>query len=418
MRQHAQSAAQLSLAANASAGVSTLRRLFLIQLLTIAAMEMSAPFWPLHLRQISSLSGPVLAGVSFLVYAGPLVMAICSSPFWGRLGDRRGHKLMLLRALLALALTQCWIACSDDLISIVCARLLQGALAGYITAAQAYGSVLVGPSGRAGLLTQLQQANALGSLLGPLLGAAVYGYSSFAQLNLLAALLCLLAALATLCCLPRLPPPAAAPLPTAPTTAAAVPAPTPLALLLAAIFIVQSAKMTPQVFLALHVEQVLLAAPWLAGLCYAASALGLCLAAPLWVRRFKHASPAAILRDVECCCWACVLLLAWQALSHNLALFVLCRLLWGACLAALLPVFYSLLNHAAPTLAAGYLLGLANSAAKTGALLGLSAGALALAYLAPAWRWWLVSAEYLLCALLIHQQRRRWLALAAHPSLT
>eukprot|EP01030_Chromulinospumella_sphaerica_P003239 gene3239-3166_t len=122
---------------------AALRSLFVIQLLSMGAMEMSAPFWPQHLRALGHLTSHELALASGIAYAGPMWMAMCLTPWWGRLGDRIGHKPMLLRALLALAVTQLWIASADDTVTILVARLVQGALAGFIAAAQAYGACLV-----------------------------------------------------------------------------------------------------------------------------------------------------------------------------------------------------------------------------------------------------------------------------------
>lgn len=56
--------------------------------------------------------------------------------------------------------------------------------------------------------------------------------------------------------------------------------------LLLAIVLVQSGKMMPQTFFGLFAEQVLHAPAWLTGLCYGATALGICLAAPYWAKRF------------------------------------------------------------------------------------------------------------------------------------
>ncbi len=55
----------------------TLHSLFLIQLVAMGAMEMSGPFWPLHLRHLGQLSPAgqlsptALAWASSIAYAGP-----------------------------------------------------------------------------------------------------------------------------------------------------------------------------------------------------------------------------------------------------------------------------------------------------------------------------------------------------------
>lgn len=385
-----------------------LRALFLIQLVSMGAMEMSAPFWPLHLRQLGQLSPTALAWASSLAYAGPMVTAMMLAPFWGRWGDRIGHKPMLLRALLALALTQVWIAYADDVMLILAARLVQGALAGFIAAAQAYGGALVGKTERGALMARLQMATAVGAILGPVLGGLLYGAFDFSMLNLAAALICAGCALAAWLALPSLPAqPRKAPVNESPPSSPPPALLVPMLGLLLAIVLVQASKMMPQAFFGLYAEQVLRTPAWVTGLCYGATALGLCVAAPLWARRFSNREEGAVLREVELVCWASVVVVAVQASSVNVPLFVVSRILWGACLAALLPVFYGLLSTRADAARQGQVLGAGNSAAKAGALLGIGIGALALAQLPLSYVFWPLAASYVVTALTLRFLRRR-----------
>jgi len=75
------------------------------------------------------------------------------------------------------------------------------------------------------------------------------------------------------------------------------------------------------------------------------------------------------------------------------------RLAWGIAMAALLPVFYSLLSRAADDGQQGRVLGAGNSAAKAGALLGAAAGGLAMAWLPLEHIFWSVAALYAIAAL-------------------
>jgi MFS family permease len=382
-----------------------LRWLLAIQLVSMGAMEMSAPFWPLHLRALGQLSPQALAWASGMAYAGPMVMAMCFTPLWGRLGDRTGHKPMLLRALIALAATQLWIAAADSTVSILIARLVQGALAGFIAAAQAYGVCLVASDRRGSLMAHLQVATAIGSVIGPLVGGFIFDAFGFRWLNLIAAALCLACAVPAWRMLPAKPPLLA------PQRADNSPE-QPFALgavsgLLVAIVLVQTGKMMPQTFFGLFAEQVLHAPAWITGACYGATALGLCSAAPFWARRFEGQSGASVLRQVEWICWACAAIVAVQALNHQLVIFVLARVLWGVCLAALLPVFYGLLSRQTDAQHQGRVLGAGNSAAKAGALLGAGAGAATLAWTPIEHAFWPVAMVYVLAALGLHIIRRQ-----------
>lgn len=377
-----------------------LRWLFAIQLLSMGAMEMSAPFWPLHLRTLGQLSPQALAWASSAAYAGPMLMAVCFTPWWGRLGDRFGHKPMVLRALIALAATQLVIVFGDGVALVLGVRLAQGALGGFIAAAQAYGTGLVDRHGRASLMAQLQVATAAGSAVGPLLGGLLFESLGFGAVNGVAGVVCLLCAVAAALVLP-----ASASTRPAPATSASAAAPAADAVarraltgLLLGIVLVQTGKMMPQAFFGLFTEQVLHATPALSGLCYAAAAMGLCLSAPLWGKRFESKSREAILRRVEWICWACAVIVAVQATSRDPAVFVVTRLLWGICLGALLPVFYALLSREAGDRSQGIVLGAGNSAAKAGALLGAVAGGLMLGSLPIEHLFWPVATVYALAA--------------------
>ena len=371
---------------------AALRWLFAIQLVSMGAMEMSGPFWPLHFRSLGTLSPQSLAWASGIAYAGPMVMAMCFTPWWGRLGDRVGHRPMVLRALLALAATQCWIALADSVALILCIRLVQGALAGFIAAAQAYGSTLVPNEERAGLMTRLQVATAIGSVAGPVIGGWLFDVRGFRAVNLAAAFVCLACAAAAAFVLPAGSRPLVKP-------AAGKASRTPglrgvMGGLLSGIVLVQAGKMMPQSFFGLYADDVLHLSRQATGWCYGATALGLCLAAPFWGKRFDRLGRGQVLRQVEWICWACVGIVALQALARGLELVLLARLSWGICLAALLPVFYGLLSREAAGGEQGLVLGAGNSAAKAGALVGAGLGGMLLAWVPVEHMFWPVAGVY------------------------
>jgi len=393
--------------------MAALRWLFAIQLLSMGAMEMSGPFWPLQLRALGDAPGG-LAVASAVAYAGPLVTAMLFTPLWGRIGDRVGHKPMLLRALLALAATQLWLAYATSGTTVLLVRLLQGALAGFIAAAQAYGAGIVPRAERGALMAQLQVATALGSVLGPLVGGLVFSSFGFMAVNAAAATICIACALCAAVVLPQQRAADHAPAPAsrdAPAVAARASAANGMgsvvAGLLAGIVLVQAGKMMPQGFFSLYAEQVLHAPPWLTGLCYGATAVGLCLFAPFWAKHFKDRPRAWVLQRIEWICWACAGIVALQAMGRSIALVLAARLAWGIAMAALLPVFYALLSQEVDDRQQGRVLGAGNSAAKAGALLGAGAGGLAMAWLPLEHIFWSVAALYMVAALGLRAWRGR-----------
>lgn len=366
--------------------MTALRWLFAIQLVSMGAMEMSGPFWPLHLRDLGGLSPSALAQASAIAYAGPLLTAMCFTPAWGRLADRVGHKPMVLRALLALVATQAWIACADSVLSVLAARVVQGALAGFIAAAQAYGAQLAPRSERARLMARLQVATAVGSVAGPFLGGVLHGSLGFRTINLIAAAACVACVVAAWLALPALP---SRREPATPAAAARDPARARLHAavigLLLGIVAVQTARMMPQVFFGLYAEQALALPAWATGLCYGLAALGLCLGAPWWARRIDGADRARVIGRAAAIAATCGLLTLAQHAAVPLPLLLAARLAWGFALGGLLPVFYALLSRDAPDEAQGRVLGAGNAAAKAGALLGSALGGLALGSLPLPW---------------------------------
>lgn len=361
---------------------------------------MSGPFWPVYLRSLGHLSPQMTSIVGGAVYAGPMLAAMLTTPLWGRLGDRFGHKPMLLRALFALAITQLWVAIAGSVTSILLARLVQGGFAGFIAAAQAYGAGMSAPKQRTFLIAQLQTATAIGSFAGPMLGGWLYAYSGFESVNLVATGLCLSCAIAATACLP----PQRNCLPQPRSSVCMIKknasnlSPFWIGLLLA-IVLIQAGKMMPQVFFALYIDSVLLAPAWVTGLCYGVTALGLTLSAPFWARYFDKQSDARALGTVERITLLCAVTVGLQALATNITAFIAVRFLWGIWLGGLLPVFYALLSRASSDSIQGYIMGLGNSAAKAGALLGLGCGTAAIAWCGLTAGFWFVAVMYLFAAL-------------------
>jgi len=374
---------------------TTLRLLVGIQLVSMGAMEMSGPFWPLQIQALLGPANTQYTGIlSSLVYAGPMMAAMILAPLWGRLGDRTGHKPMIIRALLALAVCQALAGITFDPWLLVGIRVVQGALAGFIAAAQAYALACCAEGARGQILARLQSATAVGSLVGPVLGGGLMDAWGFASLCYSATAICMLCALASLFL----------PSDTRRVQRGHKPAPTSLpkgwlAAMLGIIVLIQAARMMPLPFYALYVADVLHAPAWLIGASYAASAATLALSAPLWGRLFDRHQPAHTLRVIEWVAWCCALTLAFTALANDWIGFLASRLLWGLWQGALLPVAYTLIAITVAPGQQGFALGLGNSAAKAGALCGALMGGIGMGIVGLAHSFWLVALTYAIAAL-------------------
>jgi len=98
-----------------------------------------------------------------------------SSPILGRLSDRLGRKPVLLASLSCSVLSYLWLGFADALWMIFAARLLAGAGAGNIAAAQAYVSDVTPEVGRAKGMGMIGAAFGLGFTLGPAIGGLLAG---------------------------------------------------------------------------------------------------------------------------------------------------------------------------------------------------------------------------------------------------
>ena len=345
--------------------------LFTIQLVSMGAMEMSGPFWPVHLRQLTD-SDTLFSFASVAVYVGPMLGILLTSAFWGRIGDRYGHKLMMIRALAGLTLTQLGLALFSDLWAILVLRFLQGACAGYIAPAQAYGVSIEVPSRRARLFALLQISTNVGSLLGAVVGGLILDHATFFWINLSAAALCAVCTVIAALTLPNVPPVKKT---TAPSTGGTWQA-SALLPLLTVMGILLLARMLPQTSFALYVSTTFAVSNALVGLCYGLLALGFILSATAWARHFEGRSQADSLRRLTWVVAGCIALTALAGLTRNPLVFVLAYFVWGVLLGATTPVLMALVSRTADSTQQGHVLGIAQGTAQFASIVGICAGGL------------------------------------------
>ena len=345
--------------------------LFTIQLVSMGAMEMSGPFWPVHLRQLTD-SDTLFSFASVAVYVGPMLGILLTSAFWGRIGDRYGHKLMMIRALAGLTLTQLGLALFSDLWTILVLRFLQGACAGYIAPAQAYGVSIEVPSRRARLFALLQISTNVGSLLGAVVGGLILDHATFFWINLSAAALCAVCTVIAALTLPNVPPVKKT---TASSTGGAWQA-SALLPLLTVMGILLLARMLPQTSFALYVSTTFTVSNAIVGLCYGLLALGFILSATAWARHFEGRSQADSLRRLTWVVAGCIALTALAGLTRNPLVFVVAYFVWGVLLGATTPVLMALVSKTADSAQQGHVLGIAQGTAQFASIVGICAGGL------------------------------------------
>lgn len=377
--------------------------LFTIQLVSMGAMEMSGPFWPVHLRQLTD-SDTLFSFASVAVYVGPMLGILLTSAFWGRIGDRYGHKLMMIRALAGLTLTQLGLALFSDLWTILVLRFLQGACAGYIAPAQAYGVSIEVPSRRARLFALLQISTNVGSLLGAVVGGLILDHATFFWINLSAAALCAVCTVIAALTLPNVPPVKKT---TAPSTGGTWQA-SALLPLLTVMGILLLARMLPQTSFALYVSTTFAVSNALVGLCYGLLALGFILSATAWARQFEGRSQADSLRRLTWVVAGCIALTALAGLTRNPLVFVLAYFVWGVLLGATTPVLMALVSRTADSTQQGHVLGIAQGTAQFASIVGICAGGLLSQVYGLAYTYLFVCVAYAMALIAILALRNRW----------
>jgi MFS transporter, DHA1 family, multidrug resistance protein len=131
------------------------------------------PFLPLYIRQLGVTDvGDIALWTGLTLGVTPALTALCS-PFWGRVADRFGHKLMVQRALISFVVVMTAMAYVTEAWHLFALRAALGLFAGYgaLTLSMAARSV---PRERmAQAIGTIQTAQRLGPALGPVIGGVL-----------------------------------------------------------------------------------------------------------------------------------------------------------------------------------------------------------------------------------------------------
>lgn len=145
---------------------------WLANLVTSIGMMSFLPFFPAHLADIGVAREDIPLWTGLIFGAAPLVASLMT-PIWSALGDRYGRRLMTVRAMLAITIFVGSMAFATEAWHLLLLRLGQGCFSGFIAPSITLVSV-VAPKDRQGYVAgSLQTALALGSVIGPLLGGSL-----------------------------------------------------------------------------------------------------------------------------------------------------------------------------------------------------------------------------------------------------
>ena len=138
----------------------------------IAGMGFSEvmPFISLYVDDLGHFTKGQLTIYSGLTYAVTFLVIALVSPLWGKLADRKGRKLMLLRSSLGMAVVIGLMGFVTNVWQLIGLRFLQGFFAGYIPNASALIAAETPQAKSGNALGILTTGYVSGNLIGPVLG--------------------------------------------------------------------------------------------------------------------------------------------------------------------------------------------------------------------------------------------------------
>jgi DHA1 family multidrug resistance protein-like MFS transporter len=148
-----------------------------IQFVMTAGINFLSPIIPLMLPQLGVESVKGIDIWSGIITGSTSFVAAFASPIWGRVADRHGRKLSLLRSSFAIAVFTGLMGLSTNVWQFFGARAIMGAFAGFSSAAIALVASQV-PERRLGYaLGWLASGQLVGSLVGPVVGGLLADFT-------------------------------------------------------------------------------------------------------------------------------------------------------------------------------------------------------------------------------------------------
>jgi len=131
------------------------------------------PFLPLYIAELGTTDvGEIALWTGLILGATPTVTAI-SAPLWGRVGDRYGNKLLVIRSLTAFILTKAAMAFVTAPWQLFALRALLGVFAGYGALTMSMAAQSAPREKMAQAIGTVQTGHRLGPAIGPVIGGVL-----------------------------------------------------------------------------------------------------------------------------------------------------------------------------------------------------------------------------------------------------
>lgn len=147
------------------------RILWFGSLITGLGNAMTLPFIVLFIETLGNFNKTELNLLGAAAFSLTYLSKALVSPFWGKLADLKGRKLMCLRASGVMTFTILMVGLSPNVWFLLFFRAMQGAFSGYINNANALMSVSAPVKIRGRVMSKLITGDIIGLLIGPLIGS-------------------------------------------------------------------------------------------------------------------------------------------------------------------------------------------------------------------------------------------------------
>ncbi len=343
-------------------------------LTTIIAMTLLLPFLPLYVEQLGITDHAAIAEWSGAAYGATFLTAAMFAPLWGRMGDRYGRKLMLIRSSLGMAVAMSLIGLSQNVYQLVGLRLLAGLLGGYSSGSMILVATQTPRAQTAWALGMMSSGIMAGNLAGPLIGGVLPQLIGIRMTFLAAGAIIFVAFLATTFLIKEEPRPRRTPGVKEKAGFASVSNKAPVIAMLATGMLLMFANMSIEPIITVYVAQIVpdpAHVTIVAGLVMSAAALGSIISAS---RLGKLADRIGHWTVIIGCLLVCAALLIPQAFVTAGWQLIGLRFLMGLSLGGLLPCVATVIRHNVPERSAGSILGYSTSSQYVGQVAGPLSG--------------------------------------------
>lgn len=149
------------------------------QFMVMAGMTMIIPFLPLYIQELGITEPKQVALWAGAIFAANFVTSFFFQPLWGKLSDRYGRKMMLLRSGFGMSVVILLMGFATNAWQLLLLRMLNGTISGFMPASVSLLSVSAPKEKMGFAMGTLQSGGVAGSILGPFIGGLMAEWLGF-----------------------------------------------------------------------------------------------------------------------------------------------------------------------------------------------------------------------------------------------